>query len=232
VPPATPSAAPPAPVAPPAAPVAPAPPPPAPPLPTAGYAPPPAAPGYAPPSVAPGYAPPPAAPGYAPPPGYSAPIGYSPGAPGYTPYAAAPAAPLTPGLQYGREAFVPRLLAFLVDGLIVGLVGGVLFTVTASFGFLGPAGGILGWWFPAILMAVYMIVMEGNSGQTFGKMLLDVKVVKEDLTPITMNEAQTRAVSILLYPLLIPILLDLISASEEGQTMGDKWAHTLVVKAK
>jgi uncharacterized RDD family membrane protein YckC len=106
-------------------------------------------------------------------------------------------------------------------------VGFVLFPFWA---FLGVAGGLIGWWFPAILMAIYMIIMEGSSGQTLGKILMKVKVVREDMAPATMKEAQSRAFSILLYPLVVPVILDLMWVSEEGQSLGDRWAKTIVMK--
>ena len=147
----------------------------------------------------------------------------------FVPMVAAPPPPLTNAMLHGRPAFTARLLAFLIDGFIVAAVVGVAWQFV---GIGGPSGALLGWWMPAILMAVYMIALESRGGQTLGKRLCDVKVVKEDLTPAGVPEAQTRALSILLYPLVVPMFLDLYSVSEDGQTMGDKWAHTIVMKAK
>lgn len=126
-----------------------------------------------------------------------------------------------------RVAFVPRLLAFLIDGIMVGIIS---FFLWPLWWILGVGGGIIGWWFWAIILAVYMLVMEGQSGQTLGKMIMKVKVVREDMTPITMQQEQSRVLAILLYPLLIPIILDLMWISEEGQSLGDKWAHTVVIQ--
>ena len=156
-----------------------------------------------------------------------APPGYAPGTPAYTPYMMAPVAP-NPVAQAGREAFIPRVLAFLIDGFIVGVVSWFLFPFWA---FMGIIGGPFGWFFPWIIMAVYRIIMEGSTGQTLGKMVFSVKVVKEDRTPITSNQAMQRALFVILYGFLIPIILDLMSVSEDGQSMADKWAHTLVMKS-
>jgi uncharacterized RDD family membrane protein YckC len=184
-----------------------------------------AAPGY--PQQAPGY--PPQAPGYPQPaPGYvPGAVGYTPVIP-YAPYGIGIAAP-NPNQQAGRDAFIPRICAFIIDGLIVGVIAGFLFPF---WGFMGFAGGIFGWFFPWILMAVYMIVMETSTGQTLGKMVCKVKVVREDRTPVKQNEEILRAMSILLYAFLIPILIDIMSVTEDGQSIGDKWAHTLVIKSE
>jgi len=183
-----------------------------------------AAPAPPPPGVPPGYPPPS---GAMPPPVQPAPSPFLPPLPGFAP----PIGGVTPQLQtarqLGKDAFVPRLLAFLVDGFMCGLAGGLIGSIWL---FRGPPGWVISWWLPAVLMAVYMIVMEGSSGQTLGKMLFSVKVVREDLGPITSKQAQSRAMGILLYPLLIPVLLDLMYVSDEGQSIGDRWAHTTVIK--
>jgi uncharacterized RDD family membrane protein YckC len=141
--------------------------------------------------------------------------------------------PMSPQLasarQLAKEAFLNRLIAFIADGIMIGVIAWFL---SFLWWFLWPVGWLLSWFVPAILMALYMMVMESSSGQTVGKMLFKVKVVREDLGPITMKEAQTRALGILLYPLLIPAILDLIYASDEGQTLGDRWAHTIVMQVR
>jgi uncharacterized RDD family membrane protein YckC len=182
------------------------------------------------PPPAPGYPP---QPGYAPQPGYPAPgygqvpPGYVPGAVGYAPMVMGVVA-ANPNQQAGREAFIPRLVAFIIDGFIIGIVA---FFLSPFWAFLGFFGGVVAWFFPWVLMAVYRIVLESQTGQTLGKMLMSVKVVKEDRTVITPNQAMQRAMFVLLYAFLIPILLDLMSITEDGQSMADKWAHTYVIKS-
>lgn len=143
-------------------------------------------------------------------------------APGYYP----PAGPATPK-QMGKEALALRIVAIIIDGIIIGIIAYLLNLALTQ---IVPWAGLLNGIFSLILLAVYMMVMEGSKGQTIGKMLLNLKVVREDGGPITMKEAQTRALAVLLWILIIPILLDLIWVADEGQRLGDKWAHTTVIK--
>lgn len=129
--------------------------------------------------------------------------------------------------QLGSDALALRIVAIFIDGIIIGFAA---YAISFVWGPLGILGGLISWWFPAILLAIYMMVMEGSRGQTIGKMLLNLKVVREDMGPVTLKEAQSRAMAVLLWPLLVPILLDLIWVADEGQRLGDKWAHTTVIK--
>lgn len=148
-------------------------------------------------------------------------------APGSPPVAFYPPAGPPSPKQLGSDALALRIVAIIIDAIMVGTVAYFLSFIWGPLGFFG---GLLSWWFPSILLAIYMLVMEGTRGQTIGKMLLNLKVVREDMGPVTMKEAQSRAMAVLLWPLLVPILLDLIWVADEGQRLGDKWAHTTVIK--
>jgi uncharacterized RDD family membrane protein YckC len=82
---------------------------------------------------------------------------------------------------------------------------------------------------------LYFIVLEGNYGQTVGKMAVRIKVVREDGTKIDYMDAVVRNVLrvIDLIPYFIPYLLGaiLIWTSDKKQRLGDRVAHTIVVKA-
>jgi len=82
---------------------------------------------------------------------------------------------------------------------------------------------------------LYFIALEGNYGQTVGKMAVRIKVVREDGTKIDYTGAVVRNVLriIDLIPYFIPYLLGaiLIWTSDKKQRLGDRVAHTIVVKA-
>jgi uncharacterized RDD family membrane protein YckC len=87
-----------------------------------------------------------------------------------------------------------------------------------------------------IISLLYFILLLGHFGQTAGMMVVKIKVVKEaDYSAISYSEAAIR--TILLYideiPYFIPYLLGaiLIWTSDKKQRLGDRVAHTVVLKA-
>src|ERR671917_2628738 len=78
-----------------------------------------------------------------------------------------------------------RILATVVDGLIFGLLFVVMATLfgtitrTDTFGWDASLGALPTVVY-ALLVALYYVLMEGYLGQTVGKMLLGIKVIRED----------------------------------------------------
>ena len=183
--------------------------------PPGGQAPPPQG-GQAPP---PGQQPQPPQGGQAPPPGGQAPPpqgGQAPPPQAQPPAAQAPAggqsAPNTAG-QPGDLG--TRILAKLIDVIIVGIVAGIIgFVVGILLAFSGLPGFLtrvvtaaLG----AVLYVGYFAFMESNKGQTVGKMLLKLQVQGPNGGNPTMEEAVKRnayfALGLLgIIPLLGPLL--------------------------
>lgn len=116
----------------------------------AGYPPPPP-PGY-PPPPAPGYLPPP--PPYGAP--YGGPAGYPPVPPAY-------------GMRPGGLGV--RFGARIIDGLLVGIVAGVLAMLFDASSNIMVTG-----LFSGVLMFAYFVAMEVTQGRTVGKMLLGLSV--------------------------------------------------------
>jgi uncharacterized RDD family membrane protein YckC len=156
--------------------------------------------------------------------------------------ASAYAAP-EPQLQYQGVAI--RFVALLIDGIILGIIGYILIflfaasaiTVDTSTGAvsIGPA------YYAAVALVIviellYFTLLLGRYGQSVGMMAVKIKVVSEaDSGPITYGAAFIR--TILLYideiPYAIPFLLGaiLIWTSDKKQRLGDRVAHTVVLKA-
>lgn len=120
--------------------------------------------GYPPPPPA-GYPPPPAG-GYPPPP----PAGYPPPP---APYGSAGGYPPPPPLGYGERpgGLGVRFGARIIDGLLVGIVAGVLAVIFHSADNIMVTG-----LFSGVLMFVYFVGMEVTQGRTVGKMLLGLRV--------------------------------------------------------
>ena len=81
-----------------------------------------------------------------------------------------------------------RILAIIVDGIIVGLPTGLMAALLGAFSSGGGEFGVslegVAGLFVALTSVVlyfgYYVLMEGYLGQTVGKMLLGIKVVRED----------------------------------------------------
>jgi uncharacterized RDD family membrane protein YckC len=160
---------------------------------------------------------------------------------GSAPAASAYATP-EPQVQYQGVAI--RFVALLIDGIILGIIGYILIflfassaiTVDTSTGAVsfGPA------YYAAVALVIviellYFTLLLRRYGQSVGMMAVKIKVVSEtDSGPITYGAAFIR--TILLYidqiPYAIPFLLGaiLIWTSDKKQRLGDRVAHTVVVK--
>ncbi len=89
------------------------------------------------------------------------------------------------------------------------------------------------WVFLFALNIAYYTYMEGTRGQTIGKKMIKIKVVREDGKPIDMKQAFTRNVLRIVDGLFFIYLIGalLIWRSEKKQRLGDMVAKTVVVKA-
>jgi uncharacterized RDD family membrane protein YckC len=159
--------------------------------------------------------------------------------------AAAASAYATPEPQVQYQGVAIRFVALFIDGIILGIIGYILIflfaasaiTVDTSTGAvsIGPA------YYAAVALVIviellYFTLLLGRYGQSVGMMAVKIKVVSEaDSGPITYGAAFIR--TILLYideiPYAIPFLLGaiLIWTSEKKQRLGDRVAHTVVLKA-
>ncbi len=153
-----------------------------------------------------------------------------------------PQTALATALPYQGVAL--RFIAQLVDVIILGVVfwllgftGAGTITIDAATAqvTISPLFGLL-MLIDVIIAFLYFTVLEGWNGQTVGKMVVKIKVVrKEDNSSISYAEAATRTILriIDLIPFIAPYLLAavLIWSSEDKQRLGDRVAHTVVVQS-
>lgn len=121
----------------------------------------------------------------------------------------------------------PRFLAVLIDSIILAIVSGLL---GAGLGphQTGASSGLGG-----LIFFVYYIVMEATQGATLGKMALGLRVVRVDGAPISWSESVIRNLLRIVDCLVFYILgAILIWTSPLKQRLGDKVAHTVVVKSR
>jgi uncharacterized RDD family membrane protein YckC len=152
-------------------------------------------------------------------------------------------APPIVGIREDVQVTGRRILATIVDGLIFG----ALFTVmTMLFGTVTTATSVgpFDWdvstiSMPALasvlyggIVVLYYILLEGYLGQTVGKMVLGIKVVREDNGGVPgVGRATIRTLLRIvdgLFSYLVAFITVLISG--KNQRLGDMAAHTLVVR--
>lgn len=119
-----------------------------------------------------------------------------------------------------------RFLALLIDGIIIGVVAGLLSFIFRNAP--GLSGSLIG-----VLAIAYYIVMEATQGATLGKMALGLRVVKEDGSPISWSESVIRNLLRIidgLFAYLVGAIL--IWTSPLKQRLGDRVAHTVVIRKR
>jgi uncharacterized RDD family membrane protein YckC len=126
----------------------------------------------------------------------------------------------------------------IVGSIIIALFASSAFTFDATTGTYSIDAAFYAVYALLIVIELlYFTVLLGRYGQSVGMMVVKIKVVREaDSAPITYGAAFIR--SILLYidaiPYFVPYLLGalLIWTSDKKQRLGDRVAHTVVVKAQ
>jgi uncharacterized RDD family membrane protein YckC len=131
-----------------------------------------------------------------------------------------------------------RLIALIIDGIILGIIGFIVNllpgmtttqvigeqTITTSTGLGSIITFIIG-------IAYYAILFNMWNGQTVGKKLLGIRVVKVDGSPVTAVTAIIRYIgyAINTFILMLGWILAIFDSKHQG--VHDKLAGTIVVKA-
>ena len=151
-------------------------------------------------------------------------------------------------------SFISRLVAMLIDGLIIGCIQGIIITpILAAMG-LGIAStvsgseelsdeatvGLIGAIIAAvgsIVLIVYAIslfyyaIMESSKAQaSLGKMALGIKVTDLDGNRISFGKAFLRAIGKLISSSIMLIGYIMAAFTEKKQGLHDIIANTIVVK--
>jgi uncharacterized RDD family membrane protein YckC len=142
--------------------------------------------------------------------------------------------------------FWPRVGARLIDMLVhyafaavTGFIFGVLIVIAASVRQVpfqpllekATRGGAAA--FIASLLGGVLVhaVFEGLHGSTIGKRLLGMTVIGEDRTFCRYPQALTRSFAFLIDGLVFgAVAWSNMNDSPQQQRLGDKWAHTVVVR--
>lgn len=122
-----------------------------------------------------------------------------------------------------------RMLAFVADAI---LLGGVIFAAVRRLTQSRVRRLVVGGASTVILGLLYHIVLEGRFGQTPGKKLFAIAVVRENGEPCTYTAATIRTLLRFVDWLPVGYLVGLasIQLTEHDQRLGDLLAGTIVVR--
>ena len=144
------------------------------------------------------------------------------------------------GGQVGAQADVHvtgrRVLATIVDGIvlavIIGVISALFGTASVEAGEASASVSGLPALFAFVLAFGYYLLMEGYLGQTLGKMLLGIKVVRDGSGEVPGPKAAAIRTVLRLVDGLFSYLVAFIAvvASQKNQRLGDMAAGTLVVR--
>lgn len=129
-----------------------------------------------------------------------------------------------------------RFIAWLIDAVIIGVILGIIWLFSSI---VWPS--FTGWpsfptWIPffslgvdSIIFFVYWMFMEGTYGQSFGKMIMRIRVVQLDGSGIDIPHAALESVG---KAFLLPIdfIIGLILYPKKRQRIFNYISETLVVK--
>ncbi len=144
-------------------------------------------------------------------------------------------------LEYALAGIGSRLLALIIDTLIQASAGVVLFTMlAAASAFLRGRAAFLGNWAVAIVILFLFLLNFGYfalfealwQGQTPGKRLMRLRVMKDDGRPIGPLEAVARNLMRLVdqLPFLYGVAIVSVILSKQMKRLGDYVAGTVVVR--
>jgi uncharacterized RDD family membrane protein YckC len=139
------------------------------------------------------------------------------------PPAPPPAAPqpAAQGASGPRANFGQRLVAYLIDLILIAIVGGIAFAVDVTLGYIVYI----------VLGLVYFAYFEGSgSGQTIGKKLLKIRVIDFNTGgPIGFGRALVRYIARILSGVVCYLGYLWMLWDREKQTWHDKIGSTVVV---
>jgi|TARA_Y100000310_G_scaffold189730_1_gene189695 uncharacterized RDD family membrane protein YckC len=126
--------------------------------------------------------------------------------------------------QQNYVGFWARVGAAILDSLIFGL-GGAILTLIFSF--------LIGWEISSLIMQIAVVVvviyMDGTLGGTPGKLILGMKIVKEDGSYIGIPKAIFRYIGKIISTLILFLGHLMIAWDKRKQGLHDKIAGTFVV---
>lgn len=143
-------------------------------------------------------------------------------------------------LEFAAAGIGSRFVAVLLDHLVqLGILLLMLFAGTFLFGAIANRTSVMGKWFVAIFIAVDFLIIWGYftlfeafwNGQTLGKRVMKLRVIKDSGRQITFFEALSRNLLRFVDYLPALYLVGVITmlCTKRNQRLGDLAAGTIVV---
>jgi len=140
--------------------------------------------------------------------------------------------------EQSYAGFWVRVLAYLLDSVLLITVQTALsLLINLTIGMLGiategdPAINTIIWLFGAVLSISYAVFFTGYCGQTPGKMVLRIKVIRTDGSPVNYGRAALREVlGKFISSILLGIGYLMVAFDNRKQGLHDKIADTYVIK--
>ncbi|WP_303721424.1 RDD family protein [Malonomonas rubra] len=135
-----------------------------------------------------------------------------------------------------KAGFWIRVVATMLDGLIVFVLQFVLGLLLAMAGFAVGSGGTeevsgLVMLFSYIIGFAYYIIFTGHCGQTPGKMAVRIKVIRTDGSEIGYGKATFReVVAKFISGIILGIGYLMVAFDEQKQGLHDRMSDTYVIK--
>lgn len=151
----------------------------------------------------------------------------------------------TPPVASGAGFWI-RAGARLIDvfyGIALGFIGGVLAGISLAIldrsGLITPGWqdrihgtNLAGWGLSLLGGFLYHTLTEGMYGASLGKLIFQLRVVREDGGPIGLGQAGIRSLGYYIDALFFGLIgYSAMKQSELNQRYGDKWAHTVVIRS-
>ena len=141
-------------------------------------------------------------------------------------------------MQIDLGHWLLRLIAYIIDGVIIAIIVGILWVILfLPFLLVGAFFASWGWTlvFPfvvGLLMVLYFLYAEVNWGGTLGKQILGLRVQTVKGGKITYGQSFIRNIS-KIHPLLLLLdwLIGIVTPGDKRQKYSDRMAGTVVVQA-
>jgi uncharacterized RDD family membrane protein YckC len=138
-----------------------------------------------------------------------------------------------------------RVLARIIDtfyGMVLGFCGGILggiaLVILDGASLIAPGWqdrlketSVISYGFGMIASFAYHSLTEGMYGASLGKLICQLRVIREDAHSINLWQAAKRSLAFFWDGLFFGLVgYNSMKQSDLNQRYGDRWAHTVVVK--